>query len=153
MRVFPFSIEMCISSPISGRPKKYRVGITLKEYCESGARRVGDVTRLPQITESLDKSLILLKDLGVVSTHIPLNAHSECLDLRIHHIRCHVRVIDVLSELASKLCLDLLELQRFEGSTWTSINLGIVPYDMGAKRFREPAHRLAKITLEKLHDR
>ena len=29
MSVFPFSIEMCISSPVSGRPKKNLVGTTL----------------------------------------------------------------------------------------------------------------------------
>ena len=39
-----------------------------------------------------------------------LNGHSKCPDLRIHHIWCHIGVGDMLSKLASKLCLDLLEL-------------------------------------------
>jgi len=57
----------------------------------------------------------------------------------------------MLSELASKLCFGFLEIERLERNTRTSINLGIVSYDMGAERFREPAHRLAKITLEEFH--
>ena len=75
------------------------------------------------------------------------------LNLRIHHVRCHVSIVDMLSKLASKLCLDFLELQWLEGSTRTPINLGFVSYDTGAERLREPAHRLAKITLEKFHHR
>jgi len=59
----------------------------------------------------------------------------------------------MLPESASKICLDFLELQWLEGSTRTPVNLGIVPYDMGAERFREPAHGLAEITLEEFHYR
>lgn len=57
----------------------------------------------------------------------------------------------MLPELTSKLCFGFLEIEWLEGSTGTSINLGFVSYDMGAERFREPANRLAKITLEEFH--
>ena len=59
----------------------------------------------------------------------------------------------MLSELASKLCLDFLELQRLEGSTRAPVNLGFVPYDLGTERLGETAHWLAKGTLEELYYR
>ena len=68
-------------------------------------------------------------------------------------MRRHVSIGDMFSELASKFCFDFFELQWLEGGTRTSVNLGFVPYDMGAKRFREPAHRLTEITLEEFHYR
>lgn len=59
----------------------------------------------------------------------------------------------MFSELASKLCLDFLEIQWLEGSTRTPIDLGFISYDMRAERFGEPAHRLAKMALEEFHYR
>lgn len=68
-------------------------------------------------------------------------------------MRCHVGIGDMLPELASKLCLNFLQLQRLEGGTRTSVNLGLVSDDVGAEGFRESADRLAEITLEELDHR
>jgi hypothetical protein len=60
MSIFPFSIEICSSSPVSGRPKKYRVGTTLAVRLEwlTIFRR-----HQPQITVTFNKALVFLKDL------------------------------------------------------------------------------------------
>ena len=59
----------------------------------------------------------------------------------------------MLSELATKLCLDLLELNGRESSSRPAVNFRLVTDDFATKRFREPANRLSKVSLEELDNR
>lgn len=63
MSVFPFSIDMCISSPVAGRPKKYRVGRTLDRDRSDLQTSHGIIKYSPEITIFLKEPLVFFEDL------------------------------------------------------------------------------------------
>lgn len=73
--------------------------------------------------------------------------------LRVHHIRSHIRISDVLSKLAAEFGLDLLKVKRLHRSTWTAVNARLVPNDLGAQRLWEASYRLSEIALEEFYNR
>lgn len=64
MSVFPGSMEICISSPTSGRPRKKRVGITLTQPLTQESKKVETETAVPKIAILLQETLIFFKDLS-----------------------------------------------------------------------------------------
>lgn len=73
-------------------------------------------------------------------------------DLRVHHIRSHIRVGNVLSKLAPQLGLDLLEVQGRQVGPGTTIDPRLVPNDLGPEGLGETADGLTKVSLEELDD-
>jgi hypothetical protein len=59
----------------------------------------------------------------------------------------------MLAKFAPQFGLDLLEVQRSQTSSWTSINPWLVPDDPTPQRFREATNGLSEIALEELDDR
>ena len=59
----------------------------------------------------------------------------------------------MLAKFAPQLGLDLLEVQRSQTSSGTSIDPLLVPDDLTPQRFGEATNRLSEIALEELDDR
>ena len=73
--------------------------------------------------------------------------------LGIHHIGCDIGIRNVLAKFAPQLGLDLLEVQRCQASSRTSINPGLVSDDLGPEGLRETADGLPQIALEEFNYR
>lgn len=86
------------------------------------------------------------------STHTTRRAKADN-NLRVHDIRRDIGIRDVLAKLATEFRLDLLEVDRSQSNTGTSVNLGFVTDDLAAKGLGESADRLAKVPLEELDNR
>jgi hypothetical protein len=108
---------------------------------------------IPEIAILLQESLVFLKDLWELCSILqPQKDKIKLLYLGVHDVGRYVCICDVLAELAAQLRLDLLEVQRFQGGTRTSIDLLFISDNAGAQGLRESSHRLSKIALEELNN-
>ncbi len=73
--------------------------------------------------------------------------------LGIHHIGCNVGVRNVLAKFAPQLGLDLLEVQRCQASSRTTIDPGLVSNDPAPQGLRETTDGLSQIALEEFNYR
>lgn len=73
--------------------------------------------------------------------------------LGIHHIGCDIDVCNVLAKFAPQLGLDLLEVQRCQASSRTTIDPGFVSNDHAPQGLRETTDGLSQIALEEFNYR